>query len=130
MALFLLCKHGMKMMIVDDDQYIVTLVAAILKKNRAEVVSHNNVGDALRNLMEEEFDALLIDMHMPGIDGLAAIPMAKEIRPGINVGMMSGDTSPEIKTKAMIVGADYFIQKQEDLKNLWEVLRKSMSKER
>lgn len=120
----------MKMMIVDDDQYIVTLVAAILKKNKAEVVSHNNVGDALRNLMEEEFDALLIDMHMPGIDGLAAIPMAKEIRPGINVGMMTGDTDPEVKTRALIVGADFFIQKQKDLNNLWEVFRKSISKER
>lgn len=120
----------MKMMIVDDDQYIVTLVAAILKKNKAEVVSHNNVGDALRNLMEEDFDAMLIDLHMPGIDGLAAIPLAKKIRPGINAGMMTGDTSPEVKTRALIVGADFFIQKQEDLNNLWEVLRNSMRKER
>jgi len=119
----------MKMLIVDDDQYIVTLVAAIMKKNKAEFVSHNNVGDALRNLMEEEFDAMLIDLHMPGIDGLTAIPLAKEIRPGINVGMMTGDTNPEVKARALIVGADYFVQKPEDIKNLWELLKNSIDKE-
>jgi DNA-binding NtrC family response regulator len=119
----------MKMMIVDDDQYIVNLVEMILKKNKAKVVSYNNVGDALRNLMEEEFDTLIIDLHMPGIDGLSAIHMAKEIRPGISVGMMTGDTSPGIRTRALIGGADFFIQKPEDLKNLWELLKNSLSKE-
>ncbi len=119
----------MKFMIVDDDQYIVSLVAAILKKNKVEVVSHSNVCDALRNLMDEEFDGLIIDFHLPGMDGLSAIPLAKDIRPGISIGMMTGDTSPAAKTKAFIGGADFFIQKPGDLKNLWELVRRGLRKE-
>lgn len=116
-------------MIVDDDQYILSLIMAILKKNRVHVVSHNNVGDALRNLMKEDFDTMIIDLHMPGIDGISAIPMAKEIRPGIHVGMMTGDTTPEIKTKALLGGANFFIRKPDDIKDIWRLLKNSMRKE-
>jgi DNA-binding NtrC family response regulator len=129
MAPLLLYTSAMKFMIVDDDQYIVTLVTAILKKNSVQVVSHSNVGDALRNLMEEEFDGLIIDFHLPGMDGLTAIPLAKDIRPGITVGMMTGDASPAAKTKALTGGADFFIQKQADLKNLWKVVSRGLRKE-
>ena len=129
MAPLLLLYTAMKFMIVDDDQYIISLVAAILKKNRVEVVSHSNVCDALRNLMDEEFDGLIIDFHLPGMDGLSAIPLAKDIRPGITVGMMTGDTSPAAKTKAMTGGADFFIQKPADFKNLWEMVTRGLRKE-
>lgn len=119
----------MKMMIVDDDQYITNLVAYILKRNNVEVVSHSNVGDALRNLIAEDFDGIIIDLHLPGIDGLTAIPLAKEIRPGINAGLMTADTSSGIRKKALDSGADFFLQKPVDILRLWDVIKDGVKKE-
>jgi DNA-binding response OmpR family regulator len=119
----------MRFLIVDDDRYMMTLVASILKKHKVEVVSHSNIGDALRNLIEEDFDGVLLDLHLPGMDGLSAIPLARQIRPEINIGLMTGDTSPEARARALTGGADFFFQKPADLNNLWEVIRGCKRKE-
>lgn len=116
----------MKFLIVDDDLYMADLVASILRKNDVEVKSHLNMGDALRNLMEEEFDGIIMDLHMPGIDGFKAIPLAKGIRPGINVGLMTSDMSPGVRERTLVLGADFFVQKSEDIANLWEIVKKQM----
>ncbi len=119
----------MRFLIVDDDRYMMTLVASILKKHKVEVVSHSNIGDALRNLMEEDFDGVLLDLHLPGMDGLSAIPIARQIRPKINIGLMTGDTSPEARSRALSGGADFFFEKPSGLNNLWEVVQGCMRKE-
>lgn len=117
---------AMKVLVIDDDQYMAKLVASILSKNEVEVRSHFNVGDALRNLMEEEFDAVIVDLHMPGMDGFSAITIAKEIRPQINVGLMTADTRPGLKEKSMSVGADFFLEKPKDIDNMWEIIQRKM----
>jgi DNA-binding response OmpR family regulator len=119
----------MRFLIVDDDRYMITLVASILRKHKVEVVSHSNIGDALRNLIQEDFDGVLLDLHLPGMDGLAAIPLARQIRPDINIGLMTGDTSPEVRSQALSCGADFFFQKPVDLNNLWEVVKCCKRKE-
>lgn len=119
----------MRFLIVDDDRYMMTLVSSILKKHKVEVVSHSNIGDALRNLIEEDFDGVLFDLHLPGMDGLTAIPLARRIRPEINIGLMTGDTSPEVRSRALSGGADFFFQKPGDLGNLWEVVKGCKRKE-
>jgi len=119
----------MRFLVVDDDRYMMTLVSSILRKHKVEVVSHSNIGDALRNLIEENFDGALFDLHLPGMDGLAAIPLARQIRPEINIGLMTGDTSPEARLQALSCGADFFFQKPGDLNNLWEVVERCKGKE-
>lgn len=123
------CHVSMRFLIVDDDRYMITLVASILRKHKVEVVSHSNIGDALRNLIQEDFDGVLLDLHLPGMDGLAAIPLARQIRPDINIGLMTGDTSPEVRSQALSCGADFFFQKPVDLNNLWEVVKGCKRKE-
>lgn len=119
----------MRFLVVDDDRYMMTLVSSILRKHKVEVVSHSNIGDALRNLIEENFDGVLFDLHLPGMDGLAAIPLARQIRPDINIALMTGDTSPEARVQALSGGADFFFQKPGDLNNLWEVVERCKGKE-
>lgn len=116
----------MKFLVVDDDRYIADLVSSVLKKNEVEVTSHFNVGDALRNLMDEEFDGIIVDLHMPGMDGFSAISLAREIRPHINVGLMTADKTPGLKEKSMTVGADFFLEKPLDIDNLWETIKKTL----
>lgn len=123
--MFIALSRGMKYLIVDDDLFMTTLVSSILKKNKVEVVSHFNIGDALRTLMEEEFDGIIMDLHMPGIDGISAIPLAKQIRPEISIGLMTSDTSPETRSRVLSSGADFFLQKPSDLNNLWDVICRS-----
>ncbi|MEE9614735.1 MAG: response regulator [Thermodesulfobacteriota bacterium] len=119
----------MKLLIVDDDQYIINLITTIAGKHGAEVTSYTNVADALRKLMEEEFDTVLVDLHLPGMDGLSAIPLVRELDPDINIGLMTSDTRPDVKARVLTGGADFFLQKPDDIMKLWDVLQRCARKE-
>ena len=119
----------MRFLIVDDDQYMRELVGSILRKNNGEVVAHANLGDGLRHLMNEEFDIVIFDIHLPGMNGLSAIPIAREICPDICIGVMTSDSDPATRAKALEDGADFFLQKPDDIINVWDVITSQANKE-
>ncbi|MCL4873575.1 response regulator [bacterium] len=119
----------MKYLIVDDDLFMTTLVSSILKKHKVQVVSHFNMGDALRSLAEDDYDGIIMDLHMPGLDGISAIPLARQIRPEISIGLMTSDATPGIRSRALLSGADFFLQKPADLVDLWNIIEGCRQKE-
>ncbi len=112
----------MRFIIIDDDKYMSELISTILRKNGSQTTTHTNIGEGLRHMMNEDFDIAIFDIHLPGMDGLSAIPMAKEINPNICVGVMTGDLNPETREKALNQGADFFLQKPDDILNVWSIL--------
>lgn len=57
-------------LVVDDDKFIRVFVKAVLAQLNAEFSEAGNGQDALRQIAERRFDAVLLDINMPGIDGL------------------------------------------------------------
>lgn len=66
-----------KILVVDDEQEIVTLMRSRLEANGYEVITANNGKEALEKAEKDKPDALLLDIMMPAIDGLSVL---KEIR--------------------------------------------------
>lgn len=59
-----------QILVVDDDKFIRVFVKAVLEPLNAEFSEAANGQDALRRIAEQRFDAVLLDINMPGIDGL------------------------------------------------------------
>jgi len=98
-------------LIVDDEKSILRSLGGILSDEGFEVQSELNGTAALERIGESIPDLVLLDIWMPGIDGIETLVKIKEIHPTLQVIMMSGHGTIETAVKAVKLGAYDFIEK-------------------
>jgi two-component system response regulator AtoC len=102
-------------LIVDDDKSICMLIKSILSVEKNYDVSTATSGEACLKFIHEQMpDLVLLDIQMPGIDGIETLKRLKEFDPRIPVVMMSGHGTIEKAVKSMKLGAYDFIPKPLD----------------
>jgi DNA-binding NtrC family response regulator len=80
-----------KVLLVDDDDALRTMMSLTLEHKGFEVVSAANVTDALKLITTESFDVLITDLHMPNpSDGFAVITAMRHIQPKALTLLVSG----------------------------------------
>ncbi|MBR6641769.1 MAG: response regulator, partial [Clostridia bacterium] len=120
-------EEKIKVMIVDDNVEFVKLLTMFVDSQKdMEVVGSLNDGSAVVTKIKEwKPDVLLLDIIMPERDGLAVLEdldeSALEKRP--NIVVMSAIGQEKITSKAMALGASYYVIKPFDLDTLVERLR-------
>lgn len=87
----------MKILVVDDEPTILQQVQDFLIRKGHKVVGFRSGDDALRAALGGGFDAALVDVRMPGMNGIAVMQELHRTNPTLPVVMMSGytDVSPE-----------------------------------
>ncbi|KAL8557061.1 hypothetical protein ACS0TY_004509 [Phlomoides rotata] len=109
-------------LVVDDDITCLSIVAAILKKFRYEVVTVKHPNDALCTLRIKEFDLVVSDVHMPDMNGFELQQaIAQEF--DLPVVLMSADDEEGVALKGLERGAAFFIMKPvcpDDFRDLWQ----------
>jgi DNA-binding NtrC family response regulator len=98
-------------LVVDDERNILTSVSRALGLEGYEVEVAGSAEIALAKLAKQTFDAILLDVQLPGIDGLAMLDELRRLEITTPVIMMSGHASIEIAMEATRRGADDFIEK-------------------
>jgi two-component system nitrogen regulation response regulator NtrX len=96
-------------LIVDDEESIIQSLEGILTDEGFEVVSVASGSEALEKIDEVMPDLVLLDIWMPGMDGIETL--IKESHPHLQVVMMSGHGTIETAVKATRLGAYDFIEK-------------------
>ena len=100
-----------KVLVVDDEQTICDILEQLLETEACEVVVASSGIDALTILNREDFDLIISDIVMPGMDGLEVLRKAKHIRPEIPVIMMSGFPSVDTTERLKNSGAASYLAK-------------------
>ena len=98
-------------MIVDDEESILQSLDGILSDEGFEVLRADSGPTALDKIEEIMPDLVLLDIWMPGMDGLETLVKVKELYPHLQVVMMSGHGTIETAVKATKLGAYDFIEK-------------------
>jgi len=98
-------------LVVDDERNILTSVSRALGLEGYEVEVAGSAEIALEKLAKQSFDAILLDVQLPGIDGLAMLDELREREITAPVIMMSGHATIEVAMEATRRGADDFIEK-------------------
>lgn len=83
-----------KLLIVDDEKDVRDFAANFFRKRKIECTTASHGEEALEKLAKEKADLVLLDISMPGIDGIETLKRIKAYDPGINVIMVTG-TKPE-----------------------------------
>ena len=101
-----------KILVVDDDKNIRRMIEIHLKKEKKYEVLHAANGEScLRQLTEDVPDLVLLDIQMPGIDGIETLEKIKQQYSRLPVVMMSAHGTIDIAVRSMKLGAYDFITK-------------------
>ena len=106
-------------LVVDDSPFMLKLLAQILKQmaNFDLVGTATNGGQALRQVSALSLDLVLMDFHLPGLNGIQATQYIKRRERPPAVVIISSDARPITKEMAQKAGADGFLNKEEDLQH-------------
>jgi response regulator RpfG family c-di-GMP phosphodiesterase len=102
-----------RILIVDDEPGTRALCLAVLKAEGLECAEAEDGTTALSMLLEGKFDLALVDLHMPGMNGLDLCRKVRELQPVPHLKLIafSGFANPDDVTKVLQAGADDFLSK-------------------
>lgn len=115
-----------KILVVDDDLKMCELVSEILKDEGYSVMTSGNSLKALKMLKEEEFDVILTDLKMKGMNGIDLLDEAKQAAPLTPVIIMTAFGTIESAIKAMKMGAYDYVLKSDQMDELILVLKRAL----
>lgn len=107
-----------RILVVDDEPDICGVIELFLTKAGYEVWTASNGEEALRKVGEHLPSLVLLDIKMPGIDGIETLRRIKERDKGTAVIMMTAVSDESVGRQAMGLGAADYIIKPIDLKYL------------
>jgi CheY-like chemotaxis protein len=114
-----------KVLLVDDDQDVLDFLQMLLAVEGLKTVQASEAGTALQALSDDEVGLVLLDVAMPGIDGLQlcrqikASPRTKDLP----VMVLSARPGQGVEEEAMAAGAETFVRKPFDNDRLLSLIR-------
>jgi DNA-binding NtrC family response regulator len=98
-------------LIVDDEKNIRLTLSTALESLGIETDTAEDGEEALAKLREKEFGLILLDLHMPGVNGMEVLRQVREISPDIRAIIITAYGTVELAVEAMKLGAIDFVQK-------------------
>lgn len=117
-----------RLLVVDDEASQRDLLAGYLTKQGYTVRSAESGERALNLCLEHYFEAALIDLRMPGMDGLELLSKLKSLNPEVQVLVLTAHGSVESAVSAMRAGAFHYVNKPVDLDELLLTLKSAIER--
>ena len=117
-----------KVLLVDDErEFVQTLSERLTMRDMGSAVAYDGES-ALKLIKEDEPEVIIVDLKMPGVDGLEVLRKVKETRPEIEVIILTGHGHEEDRQLCMELGAFAYLQKPLDINVLSETIQKANEK--
>ena len=100
-----------KILVVDDEEVVRLSHLRLLARDDCKVEAVWNGQDALREMERASFDLVLLDLRMPGMDGMSVLRMIKQRWPESEVVVITGYPSVETAKEAIRLGAYDYLAK-------------------
>ncbi len=117
-------KHTI--LVVDDEPLVLDFLLEYLKQDNFTTISASNGEGALAALKRTTVDVVLVDLKMPGIDGLQTIEKINQIDPSIVTILMTGFPTLDSSVRAIRLGASDYILKPFKLDEVDLALKKAI----
>ncbi|MBI4865983.1 MAG: sigma-54-dependent Fis family transcriptional regulator [Candidatus Wallbacteria bacterium] len=121
-------RRGMDILIVDDEEDIRTVIHERFEERQDHPTMASNAAEALGLCHDRYFDVAILDIKMPGMDGIELYRQLKEIQPTMEVLFITGHASVDTALEAMKLGAYDYLIKPVELAELEILARKAYEK--
>lgn len=116
-------------LIVDDEKNIRLALSMSLEKLEIPVETAASGEEALEKLARGEYELMLLDLRMPGLDGMEVLRRVSQQLPELKVIIITAYGSIDLAVEAMKLGAVDFLQKPFDAGQVREVVRRTLEKQ-
>lgn len=121
--------HGMRILVVEDERKVASFIKRGLEEERYIVETASDGEEGLRLAMENEFDALVLDVMLPKLDGYSIVKALREEGRSTPILMLTARGTMEDRVQGLDLGADDYLAKpfhfEELAARLRSILRRS-----
>jgi len=117
-----------KVLLVDDEEQFLDTLTQRLEIRGLTVEAVTGGEDALDMVGDKKIDAVILDLAMPGIDGIETLRLLKAKQPDLQIIMLTGKATVKSGIEAMKLGATDFLEKPVDLNLLLEKIGEAKNK--
>lgn len=117
-----------RVLLVDDEKDFIETLAQRLEARNLHVAAVSSGDEAVKRLEEEDFDVVVVDLLMPGKDGIETMRELKRVKPLVEVILLTGHATVETAVTGMQLGAFYYLMKPTDIKRLLENIARAFQR--
>jgi DNA-binding NtrC family response regulator len=121
-------KMEASVLLVDDEEQFLDALSQRLETRGLKVDTVTSGEEALKQVEDQNFDAIIVDLAMPGIDGIETLKRIKEKRPDLEIIILTGHATVKSGIEAMKLGAEDFLEKPVDLSELMAKIGEAKNK--
>lgn len=115
-------------LVVDDEEDFVSMLTMRLEARGLRVDAAGNGEAAIEKAGQRRYDAILLDMAMPGLDGVQTLERLLELNPDLQVILLTGQATLAQGIEAMKLGALDLLEKPADLDTLVEKISEAATR--
>jgi len=116
--------HMAKILVIDDEQGIRDLLDTLLRRKGYDVVLAESGRKGLELFRRERPDVVVLDLKMPGMDGLAVLQQVRSLDPALPVIILTGAGTPETEQQVRAMGVTEYVEKEFSLHLLGDSLKR------
>ena len=119
---------NIQLLLVDDEERFLETTKRLLEKRGVEALTATDALDALTILEAQRLDVVVLDVKMPGLDGVEVLRKIKQEQPLVEVIMLTGHASVESAIAGLKLGAFDYLMKPCDISALLEKVNQAYAK--
>jgi DNA-binding NtrC family response regulator len=112
-----------KVLLVDDEGEFLDTLAERMRNRGMQVSTSMSAVEAIHKAVADDFDVIVLDLLMPGMDGIQALKALKERKPDLQVILLTGHATVQKGVEAMKLGAMDLLEKPADINQLSEKIK-------
>ena len=117
-----------RLLIVDDEERFLATTKTLLQKREITTFTSINGPNAMKILDTEHIDVVILDVKMPGLDGVEVLRVIKKRHPLVEVIMLTGHASAESAVDGLHLGAFDYLMKPCDIQTLADKVNEAYAK--
>ncbi len=112
-------------LLVDDEVEFVETLAERMRARGLQVDTAYNGDEALKKTAEKKYDAIILDLAMPGMDGMEVMQRLREENPDRQIILLTGQGTVKTAVEATKLGAMDFLEKPTDIETIIEKIKEA-----
>jgi len=117
-----------RILLVDDEEDFITTLGQRLEARNLKVMAATTGERAIEIVDSQDVDVIILDLAMPGMDGLEVLRRIKKAHPEAEIIMLTGHATISTSVEAMKLGAEDFLEKPVDMKELLDKIQEAKNK--